>query len=207
MSRAVVPPPPPAPAGGIEGYLASLRQALADRSDADEAVDEVEGHLYDLRDELTASGLDVGRAEQLAVERFGSPAVIASGHRSLALPAAYELGLVVAVTMCALGAGGLVSFLAHSATGRSASPLPVAALLVGIAGTAVAEFLWLRRDGRTLRPDSAVTRSGTIALAILGVLLVGLALPLSGDLLPLGLSALAAAAASRRLDRRPMSPS
>jgi hypothetical protein len=203
MSRAAAPPPPSAPAGGIEDYLVSLRQALADLSDADEAVDEVEGHLHDLRDELTASGLDVGRAEQLAVERFGSPGMIASGHRSLVLPAGYELGLVAAIAMCALGLGGLVSLLVHSATGQPSSLVPVACVLVGVAGTAVAEFLWLRRDGRTLRPDRPVLHAGTITLAVVGVILVGLALPVSGDLLPLGASALAAAAVSRRLNSVP----
>lgn len=161
--------------GAIGAYLTDLRQALAQRAGGDEAAEEVESHLLDLRDELMAGGLGLAEAERTAVQRFGSAATIVEGHRSLLLPVGYEIAAFVAVVMCTLGLTGLAAIAVRTALGEVAFTGDIVSVLVGAAGSALAEFLWLRRDGRTTRPDSPIPAVATGVLAAAGVVLLTVA--------------------------------
>jgi HAAS len=104
----------------IDAYLDRLLLELRGRArDVRRVLAEAEDHLRDAAAEGLAAGLSEPEAEAAAVERFGSPRVVAArftdaeplgvGRRAIIGQLASSLTLVAAVGLLAIGASGVLS--------------------------------------------------------------------------------------------------
>lgn len=115
--------------GVIDAYLDALLSRLRGPAGRVRRIlAESEAHLRDAADANAASGMDPVAAELAAVERFGSPDVVASAaNRSfgaastvqLAAAAAWLAARLTAVGLVAIGLSGLVATALAAAVGRS----------------------------------------------------------------------------------------
>lgn len=106
----------------LDDLLARLRGAAGD---VRRTLIEAEAHLRDAVDEQVGRGVDVHEAQQLAIERFGSPAqVAATANRSLAGRTATQVlgalswaaGRMVAVGLAAVGLAAVLARVLASLT-------------------------------------------------------------------------------------------
>jgi hypothetical protein len=126
----------------VEAYLDDLRRRLGPvEADAERLVDEVEGHLRDVQDELTAAGATPAAAAEEAVRRLGPAAAVAAGFPRRGPGRAATAGRWVAVGLVVVGAGALLESLGGDPPGASRG----ARLAAGLAGLALAEAMVLRR--------------------------------------------------------------
>jgi hypothetical protein len=104
----------------IDAYLDRLLLELRGRArDVRRVLAEAEDHLRDAAAEGLAAGLSEAEAERAAVERFGSPRVVAGrfsdaeplgvGRREVVGQLASSLALLAAVGLLAIGASGVLS--------------------------------------------------------------------------------------------------
>jgi len=112
----------------IDGYLDQLLVELYGRArDVRRILAEVEDHLRDATDEAIAAGMDPSQAEAAAIERFGSPRVVARRFgATLPVPGPAVLGELVrslaglaAIGLLAIGLSGVAAMGMRATLGAS----------------------------------------------------------------------------------------
>jgi len=152
----------PATGGAIDGYLDRLADLLVLRGRSVRRIlCESEDHLREAAADAAAAGVDPVRAEQLAIERFGSPSTVARRFAAgenrvpagLLASALLSLALVAGIGLVAVGASGGVA----AAMGGIAGKSYVAGDAPGVTYTPArcAEYQALRPEARSCA-DAAV---------------------------------------------------
>lgn len=103
----------------IDGYLVELRRSLAWRSDVEDLVEEVDGHLREAVARLRAGGVEEAEAQQRTLACFGELALVA---RAYSQSSAGDLAVPTRVTRLA------------GAAAWGAAATWIAAVVVGAAG-------------------------------------------------------------------------
>jgi len=113
----------------VDGYLDELVEKMQGSGhDVRRTVSEVEDHLHESVDEGLSQGLTLEAAQHRAIERFGSPGIVARRFAaeegrllppSTLLHVALALGLVAAIGFVAIGVSGLLAAASGSVLGKS----------------------------------------------------------------------------------------
>jgi len=124
----------------MKGFLHALDQELSRRGLSDkDTLAEVESHLLDSIDQGLSQGLSPEQAQQRALERFGSPSLLAGNFEK---ERCYRMQKILLV--CALVSGLLIAYVDSRPTWDDTG-ITVFALLVtsGIIGLLVQRRPWL----------------------------------------------------------------
>lgn len=166
----------------IDEYLTTLRAEVGRRLEVDEIIAEVEDHLYSTAERCAADGVEPIRAQQIALERFGEPRLVARAFSTIrsskgAMPTTstrdagkFALGSAIfwLVTLGAWWAAGL-----SEPVGEVWGQSHKAAYIIGaisLIGATVLMFAAMM--GLTLRHGS-LGRLGSVGLGLAAVGVVG----------------------------------